>query len=151
MTAREDVRLDPKRDRDVALYGYLRGTTLKPGARLHLAGVGDYTAAEVEALPDPCPLPDAAKKRGLSERERLVYAPLSNVGGLLYDRDATYIEIPDWKVQYTEAGVAVTAPAGARLRERIDIRFVATDALSGRAAFAKDHFIAPGDRNAHDH
>jgi hypothetical protein len=29
-------------DREVTLYGFLRGAPLKPGARAHLAGVGDY-------------------------------------------------------------------------------------------------------------
>ena len=49
-------------------------------------------------LPDPCPLPSTVKKRGLNEKERLLYAPMADVGGLLYDKDAVYIDIPDWKV-----------------------------------------------------
>ena len=47
---------------------------------------------------DPCPLPSTLKKRGLNERERVLYAPMADVGGLLYDKDAVYIDIPDWKV-----------------------------------------------------
>lgn len=50
-------------------------------------------------LPDPCPLPSTVKKRGLNEKERLLYAPMADVGGLLYDKDAVYIDIPDWKVR----------------------------------------------------
>ncbi len=53
---------------------------------------------EVDALTDPCPLPSTLKKRGLNERERVLYAPMADVGGLLYDKDAVYIDIPDWKV-----------------------------------------------------
>lgn len=34
--------MDPKADRSLLLYGYLRGSTLKPHTRLHLAGVGDF-------------------------------------------------------------------------------------------------------------
>jgi hypothetical protein len=34
---------NPKCDRDITIFGYLRGANLKQGARLHLAGVGDYT------------------------------------------------------------------------------------------------------------
>ena len=49
-------------------------------------------------MPDPCPLPSMVKKRGLNEKERLLYAPMSDVGGLLYDKDAVYIDVPDWKV-----------------------------------------------------
>ena len=53
---------------------------------------------EVDGLVDPCPLPSMLKKRGLNEKERLLYAPMADVGGLLYDKDAVYIDIPDWKV-----------------------------------------------------
>jgi ribosome biogenesis protein BMS1 len=77
------------------------------GQRIHLAGVGDFSVKSLEQFPDPCPLPDTIKKRGLSEHERLIHAPMSNVGGLLYDKDATYIDIPDWKVQYSNMGTDV--------------------------------------------
>lgn len=35
--------MDPKCDREVTLYGWLRGCNMKPGARVHLAGVGDFS------------------------------------------------------------------------------------------------------------
>eukprot|EP00889_Picochlorum_renovo_P007487 jgi/Picre1/34517/NNA_001985.t1 len=79
-TSPEAIRKNPKCDRDIAV---------------------DYRPTEVEAMPDPCPLPSQIKKRGLNEKERLIYAPMSDVGGLLYDKDAMYIDIPDWKVQYS--------------------------------------------------
>ena len=45
-------------------------------------------------LPDPCELPDAQKKRrSLNERERLIYAPMSGVGGIVYDKDAVYLDL----------------------------------------------------------
>lgn len=53
---------------------------------------------DINALLDPCPLPRTVKKRGLNDKERLLYAPMADVGGLLYDKDAVYIDIPDWKV-----------------------------------------------------
>lgn len=43
ITPRELVRVQPKVDRDVVLYGFLRGANMKPGARVHVAGVGDFT------------------------------------------------------------------------------------------------------------
>lgn len=58
-------------------------------------------------LPDPCPLPSTVKKRGLNEKERLLYAPMADVGGLLYDKDAVYIDIPDWKVRQVSLILAV--------------------------------------------
>ncbi len=44
ITPPERVRADPKCDREVTVYGYARGCNLRPGARLHLAGVGDFSA-----------------------------------------------------------------------------------------------------------
>ena len=56
--------------------------------------MGDFRAAEIESLPDPCPTPEMDKKRRtLSQKERFVYAPMSGVGGVLYDKDAVYIDI----------------------------------------------------------
>lgn len=50
--------------------------------------------ADVNFLPDPCSLPDAQKKRALNEKERLLYAPMAGVGGIVYDKDAVYIDFP---------------------------------------------------------
>lgn len=71
-------------------------------------------------LPDPCPLPDTVKRRGLAFKERLIYAPMADVGGVLYDKDAVYVDIPDWKVQYSraEGGGAAKGPTDAEGAER---------------------------------
>ena len=53
---------------------------------------------EMDALTESCPLSITLKKRGLNERWGLLYAPMAAVGGLLYDKDAVYIDNPDWKV-----------------------------------------------------
>ncbi|KAL8712526.1 MAG: hypothetical protein Q9220_003374 [cf. Caloplaca sp. 1 TL-2023] len=95
---------NPKCDRTVALYGYLRGTNLPAaGARVHVPGVGDLSVSQVEALPDPCPTPfmdqEVAKatgkstRRRLDEKQKLLFAPMSDVGGVLVDKDAVYIDI----------------------------------------------------------
>lgn len=70
--------------------------------QVHIAGVGDYTLAGVTALADPCPLPSAAKKKGLRDKEKLFCAPMSGLGDLLYDKDAVYININDHLVQYSK-------------------------------------------------
>ena len=57
------------------------------------AGCGDYQITDISMLPDPCPLPDSLKKRSLNERERAIYAPFSGVGGIVYDKDAVYIDM----------------------------------------------------------
>lgn len=56
-------------------------------------GCGDFLINDIAFLQDPCPLPDTEKKRTLDDRERLLYAPFSGVGGLIYDKDAVYIEL----------------------------------------------------------
>ncbi|PKI53790.1 hypothetical protein CRG98_025796, partial [Punica granatum] len=102
VTPPERVQQNSKCDRNVTLYGYLRGCNLKRGATVHIAGVGDYSLAGVTSLADPCPLPSAAKKKGLREKEKLFYAPMSGVGDLLYDKDAVYININDHFVQFSK-------------------------------------------------
>lgn len=47
---------------------------------------------QVTTLPDPCPLPDKQKRRALNEKEKLIYASFSGVGGIVYDKDAIYID-----------------------------------------------------------
>ncbi|KAM4525831.1 ribosome biogenesis protein BMS1 homolog [Fundulus diaphanus] len=94
LTDPEKIRIDPKCDRTVSLYGYLRGAHLKNKGQVHIPGVGDFQVSDVNFLPDPCPLPDAQKKRALNEKERLLYAPMAGVGGVVYDKDAVYIDLP---------------------------------------------------------
>ncbi|KAK7341555.1 hypothetical protein VNO80_24489 [Phaseolus coccineus] len=102
ITPPEKLHANDKCDRKVTLYGYLRGCNLKRGNKVHIAGVGDYSLTCITALPDPCPLPSAAKKKGLRDKEKLFYAPMSGLGDLLYDKDAVYININDHLVQFSK-------------------------------------------------
>lgn len=102
VTPPERVHENSKCDRNVTLYGYLRGCNLKKGTKVHIAGVGDHNLAGITSLPDPCPLPSAAKKKGLRDKERLFYAPMSGLGDLLYDKDAVYININDHFLQFSK-------------------------------------------------
>lgn len=119
VTPPEKVRMDNKCDRNVILYGYLRGCNMMKGAKVHIAGVGDYNLAGITALPDPCPLPSAAKKKGLRDKEKLFYAPMSGLGDLLYDKDAVYININDHFVQFSK--VDETAAMGGRRGKGSDV------------------------------
>ena len=120
ITAPTDMEANPKCDRTVALYGYLRGTNFPAGAsRVHIPGVGDLTVTSTEALPDPCPTPfaeKAAEKLGgkkkrsrLGEKQKILYAPMSDVGGVLVDKDAVYIDVKtstfDPDADYAEKGL----------------------------------------------
>ncbi|KAL8530896.1 hypothetical protein ACS0TY_007794 [Phlomoides rotata] len=102
VTPPEKIHMNSKCDRNVTLYGYLRGCNLKKGTKAHIAGVGDYNLSGITALADPCPLPSAAKKKGLRDKEKLFYAPMSGLGDLLYDKDAVYININDHFVQFSK-------------------------------------------------
>lgn len=55
--------------------------------------MGDLKIQDISFLPDPCPLPEQIKKRALIEKEKLIYAPFSGVGGIVYDKDAVYVEL----------------------------------------------------------
>ena len=74
-------------------YRYVRGVPMKKDSSVHIPGCGDLKIKDMCFLPDPCPLPDQLKKRALVDKERLVYAPFSGVGGIVYDKDAVYIDL----------------------------------------------------------
>lgn len=104
ITPPTQIEENEKCDRQIALYGYLRGTNFPAiNARIHVPGVGDLTVKEIEALPDPCPTPfldqaiakasGKASRRRLGEKQKVLFAPMSDVGGVLVDKDAVYIEI----------------------------------------------------------
>lgn len=104
VTPPTEIEKNSKCDRSIALYGYLRGTNLPArNARVHIPGVGDLNVADVEALPDPCPTPflqqAVAKVTGktgrkrLGDKQKLIFAPMSDVGGVLVDKDAVYVDV----------------------------------------------------------
>ncbi|KAL7064046.1 hypothetical protein AAHC03_04919 [Spirometra sp. Aus1] len=97
-------------DRTLSLYGWVRGApfgALCSKPVIHVAGLGDYQVMKCSRQPDPCPTPNQILqssasmeehtgkklKRRLTEGERRIYAPMSNIGGVLFDRDATYIDL----------------------------------------------------------
>lgn len=117
-----EIASNPKIDRKVALYGYLHGTPLPPSkAQVHIAGVGDFSVEQVEKLPDPCPTPyfeqklddmvreeekraaesgekiakTTRRRKRLDDKQKIIYAPMSDVGGILVDKDAVYINTAD--------------------------------------------------------
>ncbi|RWW45400.1 hypothetical protein BHE74_00048764, partial [Ensete ventricosum] len=81
---------------------------------VHIAGVGDFASTGITSLADPCPLPSAAKKKGLRDKEKLFYAPMSGLGDLLYDKDAVYININDHLVQFSKVDEDTSASGKGR-------------------------------------
>ncbi|KAK9366720.1 hypothetical protein V1509DRAFT_611323 [Lipomyces kononenkoae] len=99
-----EIERNSKIDRKITLYGYVHGTPLPAhNARVHVPGIGDLTISNIERLPDPCPTPYQEKKeveegkimrrKRLADRLKVIYAPMSDVGGVLIDKDAVYIDV----------------------------------------------------------
>lgn len=106
-------------DRRIALYGYVRGTLLHsgPSSLLHFMGVGDFVPHSMTVLADPVPVihrnkgGEAKSRRKLNEKERRLYAPLSDVGDVIYDQDVVYIQMKDKHVHYTAESQLVRSGA----------------------------------------
>lgn len=84
--------------------------------RVHVNGLGDFDIASITVIEDPVPIElkktvrekqaelaagKKSKKRNLKDKERVLYAPYSNVGQLNLDRSEGYINIPDSNVVFT--------------------------------------------------
>lgn len=91
-------------NRDACLYGYLHGANMNIGQKVHLPGCGDFTAETIKILPDPCPL-DKDVKRKLNEKQRRIFAPFSDIGEVLYDADAVYVNVPNALLRATGDGI----------------------------------------------
>ena len=125
ITKPELVQDNPVCDREVALYGFLHGCNLKHGQLVHVAGVGDMAVKEISQLPDPCPLPNKERKqRKLDDKQKLIYAPMSDVGGLLYDKDAVYITVDDRQMNFSKRQLEEKLMAeGRALPDDMDVDF----------------------------
>ena len=107
----------------VTVYGYVRGTYLDKHQRVHVNGLGDYDIKNISKVEDPCPIElkktvkqkqaeheaeknglvkkSAGKKRNLNDKERVLYAPYTNIGAMNFEKTTGYINIPDKNVVYT--------------------------------------------------
>ena len=121
LTAPEMIGVNKVSDRKVVFYGYLRGLPMREGVSVHLSGVGDFSVSSIDCLEDPCPAPSSSasqnskanggeqklkKKRFLNDRQKLIYAPMSDVSGIRYDADAIYIDVPGAIAKRKGEGVA---------------------------------------------
>ena len=104
ITPSSAISRDDEVERIVAIFGYVRGTNLRQAMRVHVPGLGDFSMGDMTALEDPCPLPNAARagsRKRLDAREKLIHAPMANLGDMSYDADAVYIQLPQNAVRFT--------------------------------------------------
>ncbi len=117
LTPPQLVSENPNCDRDVALYGFVRGTHFRQGGVVHLLGGGDFKIEDITQLSDPCPLLDSSdssssvvpSRTTLKTKKVLIYAPLADVGGIRMDEDAMYIDIG--RANYTKKNSLVKEAA----------------------------------------
>lgn len=123
VTDRFDV-VETQQDPDknlVSFYGYVRGTYLDKNQRVHINGLGDHEIESLTRVDDPCPIElkrtvkekqsihavekatgiVSKKIRNLKDKEKVIYAPFSNLGNLNFEKATGYITIPDQQVIYT--------------------------------------------------
>lgn len=82
--------------------------------RVHINGLGDFDINAATKIDDPCPIEmkrtvkekqeiyQQATKQGtkkalrtLKDKEKVLYAPFSNIGALNFEKTTGYITIPD--------------------------------------------------------
>jgi ribosome biogenesis protein BMS1 len=72
---------------------------------VYLANMRTTTlCVDLTMVNDPCPLNRKLlenSKRSLSEKDKQLYAPMSDVGEVVYDKDAVYINIKDNRVNFS--------------------------------------------------
>jgi ribosome biogenesis protein BMS1 len=82
-------------------------------------GLGDYEIKSIQKVEDPCPIEvkktvkqkqtelaqGKKKSRNLKDKERVLYAPFSNIGAMNFEKTTGYITIPDNQVVYTKLNV----------------------------------------------
>ena len=90
--------------------------------RVHINGLGDFDVASAQKIDDPCPIElkrtvkerqaiheketktgitNKKALRTLKDKEKVLYAPFSNIGALNFEKATGYITIPDKQVIYT--------------------------------------------------
>jgi hypothetical protein len=88
---------------------------------MHINGLGDFDIEAIAKMDDPCPIElrrtvkekqhlhaiekatgvIQKKARTLKDKEKVVYAPFSNLGSLNFEKATGYITIPDTQVIYS--------------------------------------------------
>nr|PVC52065.1 hypothetical protein MACL_00001055 [Theileria orientalis] len=85
---------------NVSFYGYVYGGKMNVTNKLHIPGAGDFGIESITNFQDPCQI--QMKERTLKDKNRNIYAPYCDVGSLVLDDDAMYIQLFKTKEHFTE-------------------------------------------------
>ncbi|UKJ89220.1 hypothetical protein MACJ_002468 [Theileria orientalis] len=85
---------------NVSFYGYVYGGKINVTNKLHIPGAGDFGIESITNFQDPCQI--QMKERTLKDKNRNIYAPYCDVGSLVLDDDAMYIQLFKTKEHFTE-------------------------------------------------
>ncbi|EDO07910.1 ribosome biogenesis protein family protein [Babesia bovis T2Bo] len=83
-----------------AFYGYVYGSRIVNNQAIHIPGIGDFIPDSITNMQDPCPV--QTEGRTLKDKNRNIYAPECEVGNIMVDDDAMYIELSRAKEHFTE-------------------------------------------------
>ncbi|ORM41851.1 Ribosome biogenesis protein bms1 [Babesia sp. Xinjiang] len=83
-----------------AFYGYVYGSRIVGHQAFHIPGAGDFIPESITNMQDPCPV--QTEGRTLKDKNRNIYAPECDVGNVMLDDDAMYIELSRAKEHFTE-------------------------------------------------
>lgn len=96
---------NPNNSEQLSFWGYVRGCTYRINDRAHVVGVGDYYIESIEEVNDPCEggSGDSENKmRTLKKKEKIIYAPMTNLGFMNFEASGGFISIPDKNVIFTD-------------------------------------------------
>lgn len=152
ITDPEQKRRQPKANRTITVYGYVRGTQLKVGTRVHIPGCGDLSVAGITLLADPCPPPDSdgRKKKRLDQKDKVIYAPMADVGGVLYDKDATFVDIGNVRQKHNDVDQLLADDPRDQLIEEIKSADLAEGCVPSPAPSSLPCFRSPPNPRRHD-
>ncbi|KAK2194696.1 bifunctional AARP2CN/Ribosome biogenesis protein BMS1-TSR1 [Babesia duncani] len=106
-----------KQDGNLVVYGYIYGTRAVQGQRIHIPGAGDCTIDSIVTIDDPCPV--QLEGRTLKDKNRNIYAPYCDIGTVMLDQDAMYIQLVRAREHFTrmENEGPISSEAVAKVRE----------------------------------
>jgi ribosome biogenesis protein BMS1 len=88
VTDPSQIKKNPKVNRKLLMYGWTRGTNWNCKQNVHFLGVGDFNIDKVGKIEDPCPI--SFKRKSLNEKDKNLFAPMSDVGNLVFEQNETY-------------------------------------------------------------